>query len=99
MGKPIWTEAISIPWDLFSLQPVSLSASVFFNDIRDGRLVGYDIANFPLTYQFVNQGYRTNGFEIGARAGICRIGMPRHIHTETELSQGRILSTLLGPAF
>lgn len=49
---------------------LSLSASVFFNDIKDGQLVGYDITSFPVTFQFVNQDYQTYGFEIEARAEI-----------------------------
>ena len=64
-----WTYEAGAKADLLDNR-LSLSGSVFFNDIRDGQLVGYDIASFPVTFQFVNQDYQTYGFEIEARAEI-----------------------------
>lgn len=43
---------------------LDLSFALFHNDIKDGQLVAADMAAIPTVFHFVNQDYRSYGFEL-----------------------------------
>lgn len=49
---------------------LTLGVSLFYNDVSDGQLVGYDLSALPTTFKFVNQDYHSYGGEIEARAEV-----------------------------
>jgi len=49
---------------------LQLGVSVYYNDVNDGQLTGYDLSSLPITFNFVNQDYQTYGGEIEARAEV-----------------------------
>ncbi|WP_407977217.1 TonB-dependent receptor [Brucella pseudogrignonensis] len=49
---------------------LDLSLSGYYNDVKDGQLVGYNTSSMPITFHFVNQSYTTYGLEAQARTEI-----------------------------
>lgn len=49
---------------------LDLSFALFHNDIKDGQLVAADMSALPTVFHFVNQDYRSYGFEVQAAGQI-----------------------------
>lgn len=64
-----WTYEVGAKADALDGR-LTFGASVFYNDIRDGQLVGYNTSTTPVTFQFVNQDYSSYGFELEVQAEV-----------------------------